>query len=175
MNTDLRHRLGKSLIFRYVDEPRRDEIIELADILEFSDGQTIIREGEVSAHIYLVVQGEVCVNVGEREGHPVYLSTIGEGEIFGEAGIFLKTARTANVDSLGSSRILRLHRSDLMDFIKRDPSTGIRVLMIIIYGLLRKLRESNQELAYERKGDSEQEDIDALVESLVRDVENPAR
>jgi hypothetical protein len=41
--------------------------------------------------------------------------------------------------------------------------------MIIIYGLLRKLRETNQELAYERKADMGQEDIDDLVESLLKD------
>ena len=71
--------------------------------------------------------------------------------------------------SLGKSLILRLHRKDLLTFIGKDPAAGIKVLMIIIYGLLKKLRESNQELAYERKNDGEQEDIDALVESLIKD------
>jgi hypothetical protein len=34
---------------------------------------------------------------------------------------------------------------------------------MIIYGLLRKLREANQELAFERRFDSDQSDIDALI------------
>jgi CRP/FNR family cyclic AMP-dependent transcriptional regulator len=152
-----------------VDESRREEIISASDIVKFKDGEQIIREGEVSAHVYLIINGQVCVNVTSNDEKQVYLSTIGEGEIFGEAGIFLKTARTADVVSCGDCRIMRLHRKDLLKFIKKDPATGIKVLMIIIYGLLKKLRESNQELAYERNSDGDQADIDALVESLMKE------
>lgn len=169
MDNDIRNRFSKSLIFRYVEEHRRDEFLEIAELLLFSKNDAIIREGDESNHVYLVISGEVSVSVQEQDGSQIYLCTIGEGEIFGEAGIFLKTARTANVISLGDSRVLRIHRTDLLNFIKKDPSTGMKILMIIIYGLLKKLRESNQELAYERKGDSSQEEIDALIESLMKD------
>lgn len=169
MDNDIRNRFSKSLIFRYVEEHRRDEFLEIAELLLFSENDAIIREGDESNHVYLVISGEVSVSVQEQDGSQIYLCTIGEGEIFGEAGIFLKTARTANVISLGDSRVLRIHRTDLLNFIKKDPSTGMKILMIIIYGLLKKLRESNQELAYERKGDSSQEEIDALIESLMKD------
>ena len=169
MDNDIRNRLSKSLIFKYVHESRREEIISVSDVLKYGEEELIIKEGEISSHVYLIINGEVCVKVKDNDGKQVYLSTIGEGEIFGEAGIFLKTARTADVVSLGNSRILRLHRKDLLKFIKKDPATGIKVLMIIIYGLLKKLRESNQELAYERTTDGDQEDIDAHVESLMKD------
>ena len=169
VDNDIRKRMGKSLIFRYVGQERRDEILRLSEVLRFSEGDVIVREGDQSDHVFLVINGQVSVTVKDAREDPVYLCTIGEGEIFGEAGIFLKTARTANVVSLGEARVLRLHRKDLLDFIKRDPSTGIKVLMIIIYGLLKKLRETNQELAFERKADMGQEDIDDLVESLLAD------
>lgn len=169
MDNDIRNRLSKSLIFRYVEESRRDEIISVSEVFECGEEELIIREGEVSSCVYLVLNGQVCVKVRDNEGKQIYLSTIGEGEIFGEAGIFIKTARTADVVSLGESRIMKLHRKDLIEFIKKDPATGIKVLMIIIYGLLKKLRESNQELAYERQTDGDQDDIDALVESLMKE------
>ena len=169
MDNDIRKSLGKSLIFKYVDESRREEILSASEVLKCAEGDVIIKEGDESSHVYLIISGQVSVNVKDNEGKQVYLATIGEGEIFGEAGIFLKTARTADIVSLGDSRILKLHRSDLLTFIRKDPAAGIKVLMIIIYGLLKKLRESNQELAYERQTDGVQEDIDALVESLIKD------
>ncbi len=43
------------------------------------------------------------------------------------------------------------------------------MLLIIIYGLLRKLRESNQELAFERKSVIAQDDIDDIVESFMKE------
>ena len=110
------------------------------------------------------------VAVSENNGKDVYISTLGAGEIFGEAGMFLKTARTANVVSLGESKVLRRHREKLIDFIRSHPSTGVKILMIIIHGLLKKLRESNQELAYERKSDIVQDDVDDLVESILAGI-----
>ena len=38
--------------------------------------------------------------------------------------------------------------------------------MLIIYSLLRKLRAANQELAFERRADIHQDDVDALVAQL---------
>lgn len=170
MDNDIRRRLGKTLIFRYVEEAHREEIYSRADVLSCSDGDLIITEGEETQFLYLVVEGEVGVSVSENNGKDVYISTLGAGEIFGEAGIFLKTARTANVVSLGDTRILRLHREKLIDFIRSHPSTGVKILMIIIHGLLKKLRESNQELAYERKSDIVQDDVDDLVESILAGI-----
>ena len=38
--------------------------------------------------------------------------------------------------------------------------------MNIIYGMLRKLREANQELAFERRDDFKQDDIDSLIKEM---------
>ena len=47
------------------------------------------------------------------------------------------------------------------------PIAASALLMMIIFSLLRKLKESNQELAYERKEDFAQDDIDALVNDML--------
>ena len=166
---DIRDRMSKTLLFKYVPHSLRDEILDASDILTCHEGDVVVKEGEPANHVFVVLQGQVSATVSDEDGTDTYLSTIGEGEIFGEAGIFLKTSRTANIVSLGSSEVLRVERDILLGFIKQDPSVGIKVLMIVIYGLLKKLRESNQELAYERHGDVIQEDIDDLVASLMEE------
>ena len=166
---DIREVLGETLLFRYLDDERRDKILSLGEVRSLGEGELVIHEGEVSPYVYAVLDGEVSVGVTKEGGKNVYICTIGRGEIFGEAGIFMKTPRTANVMSLGESRVFQLHRKALLEFIKDEPSAGIKILMIVVYGLLKKLRESNQELAFERKSDVEQADIDVLVESLMKD------
>ena len=169
MDKDIRTHLANTLLYRYINRTHRDEFFESWEPISFPEGSYIVTEGDESDHVFMVLDGQVSVSVKEPDDTEVYISTIGAGEIFGEAGIFLKTARTANIVSQGDTRVLRIHRDKLLSFIKKDPSTGVKVMMIIVFGLLKKLRENNQELAYERLGDSGQEDIDALVESMLVD------
>jgi len=50
-------------------------------------GVYLISEGEVSSYLYTVLEGNVNVLVKEQTGKEVYIGVIGEGDIFGEAGI----------------------------------------------------------------------------------------
>ena len=101
-----------------------------------------------------------------REENEVFICSIGTGDVFGEAAMFMKVKRTADVVAASDTVLLRIQRPDMMQFIKDYPLTGNKLLMLIIYSLLRKLREANQELAFERRADIVQDDVDALVAQL---------
>jgi CRP/FNR family cyclic AMP-dependent transcriptional regulator len=161
-------RLKEFSVFKYFGDEAMRAFFEKAEILSFKAGDTIIQEGEKSPYFYAVLEGTANVTV-ETDSKQVFISTAGEGAVFGEAGIFLNVKRTANVMSAADSVLLRIHRNDLLRFIKDRPSDGIKFLMIIIYSLLKKLRDANQELAFERKADIAQEDIDSMVKEIMSD------
>ena len=52
--------------------------------------------------------------------------------------------------------------------MKKRPDAGVKMLMIIIFGLLKKLNEANQELAFERKTTLDQGDIDSLIDGMMK-------
>jgi CRP/FNR family cyclic AMP-dependent transcriptional regulator len=154
--------------FRFLSEERAEDLLDLSNVLRFGDGDTIIRQGDVNQSFYAILNGSVSVSV-DRNGceETSYISTLGEGEIFGEAGMFLKVPRTANVVASGDADLVTVSRKNLLHFIKYYPEDGNRVLMMIIFSLLRKLKASNQELAFERIQDSSQDDIDILVKDML--------
>ena len=166
-DNSIREKLRKSLLFRYLDDNALMEILALSEIVRYGADERIISEGEVNPYLYIVLDGTVNVLVEEHSGKEVYVGVIGEGDVFGEAGIFLSVKRTANIVSADDTSILRISRDGLHEFIYKFPSSGVKMLLIIIYGLLRKLRESNQELAFERKSVIGQDDIDDIVESFM--------
>ena len=158
------------LPFKYMNPEELDQFLSRMECEEYEQNELIIQEGDLHPYLYLIIAGTATVNVGEPGGNDVYVSAIGEGEIFGEAGIFLNVRRTANVVSVDTTRVARIHRDQLLAFIRQYPATGIKILMTIIYSLLRKLRESNMELAYERKNVMAQDDIDDIVASVMREA-----
>ena len=154
-------------IFKYLSQAEHRKILEISTFVRYDADEKIINEGDLKPYFYAVIKGTVNVLVREQDGREVFICAIGDGEIFGEAGIFLNVKRSANVVSTEESVIMRIHRKKLLEFIKEFPSAGIKILMLIVYSLLSKLREANQELAFERKADIEQDDIDSLVEGFM--------
>ena len=151
--------------FRFLDDAEILDLLNHSDALELDEGETIVKEGEVSPYFYGIAEGTVAVSVGEGEAK-VYVNSLGAGDVFGEAGIFMSVPRTATVTAQEKTIIVRVHRAELAGFLRRYPESGNKILLVFIYGLLRKLKLADQELAYERKSDLAQEDVDAMVANL---------
>jgi CRP/FNR family transcriptional regulator, cyclic AMP receptor protein len=159
--------LDKVIFFKFLSEEEKKVLLDLSEVISYTSGDIIIAEGEIQPYIFTVMQGTVHVVVNEKNGKEVFICSIGAGDVFGEAGIFLKVKRTAKVISAENTTILRIKRDKMMTFIKTHKDSGIKILMLIIYSLLRKLREANQEIAFERKSDVTQEDIDTIIKDFV--------
>lgn len=154
------------MTFRYLDGAELERLVDTATVCRYGAEEPITEEGGLDPYFFGILEGTVSVTVRENEGKDVYICSLGPGDVFGEAGIFLNVKRTATVTALGDCVLLRLHRKDLSSFIKDQPSAGNKMLLVVIYGLLRKLRAANQELAFERKADMDQTDIDALIADM---------
>lgn len=153
-------------LFKYFDADVLRSLVGSGSLTSYSNGQVVIREAELSPDFFIVLSGSVHVSV-HKEGKDVFICTIGEGEIFGEAGLFSRIRRTASVVAPDEAAILRLGRRDVLAFVKANPPAGVKFLMVVIFSLLRKLREANQELAFERKFDIGQDDIDAIISEIM--------
>lgn len=158
--------LHKTPLFRYFDQQDLLDILLQSTVRRYAEKTPVIVEGEVGPDFYIVISGSVDVTVKEQD-REVFICTIGQGEFFGEAGIFAKVKRTANIVASENSTVLKVERTVFLDFIRKRPTSGIKMLMIIIYSLLKKLRGVNQELAFERKFDIEQDDIDEIIRGIV--------
>ncbi|MFP4364701.1 MAG: Crp/Fnr family transcriptional regulator [Spirochaetia bacterium] len=162
--------MRKVIIFKFLTDQELRHILSIADVINYKKEDKIVSEGEISPYFFAVVKGNVHVSVRQSDGKEVFICSLAEGDIFGETGIFLKMKRTANVVSTENTTILRIHRKDMLDFIKQHPETGNKILMMIIYSLMKKLRDSNQEIAFERKTDIDQGGIDSIVKDFMLEV-----
>ncbi|MCP4686915.1 MAG: cyclic nucleotide-binding domain-containing protein [Desulfobacterales bacterium] len=164
------NKIRKIPLFSYLTDSEVDKILHVSKVASFKDGEVLISEGDSSQHIFAVVEGKVRVSLSEFDGEDMLISTMAEGEVFGEAAIFMAEKRTATVTSLGDSTIIRIHRKDVMAFIRSDPMAGNKILMIIIYGLLKKLRETNQDRALGKQLSMNLDDFDSLIQNFLQNI-----
>lgn len=151
--------------FRFLDDVEIGDLLDHSEALELEEGEPIVEEGEINPYFFGIAEGTVAVSVGGGDAK-VYVNSLGAGDVFGEAGIFMSVPRTATVTAQSRTVIVRVHRTEFAGFLKRHPESGNKMLLVFIFGLLRKLKLADQELAYERKSDLGQDDVDAMVASL---------
>ncbi|HUS24229.1 MAG TPA: MMPL family transporter [Candidatus Binatia bacterium] len=88
-------------------------------------GARVIREGDWSRDMYVIVDGELEAWV-DRDGERRPLATMGRGATMGEGGFFGQR-RTANVDTLSPARLLRFDSQDLERLRERYPKIAATV------------------------------------------------
>jgi CRP-like cAMP-binding protein len=155
--------LKNTKTFQYLSGEDLDNLYRFCKFVKFEKGEKIIGENEINPNLYVIAKGSVNVMIHEEDKKDVFLSSIGEGDIFGEAALFINMKRTADVYAIEHTELIEIERDGLFSYFKLFPAAGVKVLMVITYSLLLKLHESHLQLAFDRKSYINQEEVDNLM------------
>ena len=109
--------------------------------LELTEGDTLIREGELGDTAFCIVTGEV--RVWKRgEGGSVELARLGPGSIFGEMSMVDEKPRSASVTATCPTCVKLIRRSDFFQSFQNDPEFAASLLKV----LFERLRETGARL-----------------------------
>lgn len=162
--------IRKILIFSYFTDAELTRMLGLSDLLRLPAGEKLFSQGDDSLAVYALIQGQVDLSFRKASGTRVSVSAVSAGEVFGEAGVFMTVKRTADALVAVDSALLKIDRKNMMTFIKEHPVGGNKLLMLMIYGLLSKLREANQMLSLENPGAIEMDSIDPLFQDFMNET-----
>jgi len=110
-------------------------------VQRFSDGEVIISEGITSNNAYIVLRGKVRVTK-KLARKTLVISTLKEGDIFGEMGLITKAPRSASVSALGDVEVGFIDKEkfdELLDTLPED-------VRVIINALVYRLRSTSDML-----------------------------
>jgi CRP-like cAMP-binding protein len=159
-------KLKEMKIFKYLSDQAVLNLVNSAHVLQYERGEKIIEQGKMHPYFYALLKGKVDVIV-DKDEEQLYITTIDEGDVFGEAGIFTNVPRTANVIAQNIVYLIRFKRKEFMIYIKENPQAGNKILLFIIYSLIHKLKEANQEIAFDRKLVLSQDEIDQVLKNFL--------
>jgi NTE family protein len=125
-------KISKVEPFSYLDE---DEILEVADKFTWFTAlgsKTLIRQGDESDELYIVVSGALGVYFRPETGPERFLGRIGPGETVGEMGLISGEKRSATVRCLRDAEVLAITKLEWDTFVKRHPGAlrGVTRLLI---------------------------------------------
>jgi CRP-like cAMP-binding protein len=104
----------------------KDELQQLARVtedLEVGEGKVLCREGEPAQEFFVIIEGDVEVT---RQGRR--LSTLSDGDFFGEIALLEDIPRTATVTATKPLRFFVLTRQAFWGMVDRNPEVERKVL-----------------------------------------------
>lgn len=139
-------RLSTSASFAGAPPVERSNVIErklLAELvrelggqppLPFATGKVIVAAGAAGASMYVVMEGQVAISIGNR-----VVERVGPGGIFGEMALVDRSARAATATAESQCALVPIGHKDFIALVRAKPAFGAL--------LLRSLAERMQYMA----------------------------
>lgn len=138
--------LFEALRTGYLTEGLNDDdvhsLVDLAEFVEYSDLQDIVRAHDVSFDLYVLIDGAVEVTTENGD----IISRLKPGAIIGEFAFFEGGERSATVMSHGKSRLLHLNGEKLNQFMDTQPRIGMVLYRNLGRTLCNRLRSANVQI-----------------------------
>lgn len=130
-------------IFRCFSESEKKTISQMDHkLVEFKKGDTILREGDQSRSLFVLLKGNVLITKTANDAN-IRLSKLTPGEIFGEMSLFTETSRRTNVIANDNGMALKIDD----DFLQKlDAPSQNKIKDYLICVLIQRLDQMNDSI-----------------------------
>jgi CRP/FNR family cyclic AMP-dependent transcriptional regulator len=91
-------------------------------------GHTVVHAGDRTDFVYFVLTGSLKVVVSDEDGREVILSILGQGELFGEMGVFGEHPRSASVVAVVPADLVVVAKNDFRHVMQENFEIAWRIM-----------------------------------------------
>jgi CRP/FNR family transcriptional regulator len=128
-------------LFKNLSPSDIKQVAALAQEESFSDGVTIVREGDIGDVMFIIVSGEVRVLMTQGQ-KDVEIARRRAGEHVGEMALISREPRSATVSAVGDVHTLCIDQKSFESLLRDRPDASLAVIQV----LCGRLRESDARL-----------------------------
>jgi CRP/FNR family transcriptional regulator, cyclic AMP receptor protein len=118
--------LRKVPLFAHCSKRELEEIAQLADEIDLSEGKEMTRQGERGREFFVLLEGAADVT---KDGQSI--NTLGSGDFFGEIALVSDTPRTATVTASSPVRALVITDRSFRRLLEEQPEIQRKVLLAL--------------------------------------------
>ena len=124
-------------LFSELTLPELTTVTRQLSFEDYSEGEVIFRQNDVSESLYIVVHGEVYV---QRDGERI--AELPAGAHFGEMALLNQRPRSATVVAAKDTSLLRLTRDAFYQVVQQDHVVGVKFLWKLAQTLSLRLEDT---------------------------------
>ncbi|MDD3146035.1 MAG: ABC transporter transmembrane domain-containing protein, partial [Candidatus Riflebacteria bacterium] len=117
-------------IFSVLDRPVLEDCVQMFTTETAPPDRIVTAEGDIGSSMYIIVRGKVEVFKRNDAGKEIVLTTLSDGDYFGEISLLRSVPRTASVRTLAHCVFMTIQNQHFLELVKHSPE------------LLKKLEET---------------------------------
>ena len=127
-----------------------DDVKKLADIAEevsLNKGEKVFTERDIGDSLFMITSGSVrVIKKGSEGGEEI--ARLNSGQHFGEIAIIDKDNRSATVETLEDTKLIKIEHGKLEAFLAQDEDLACRTYKSFAKYLCRRLRQTTKDLTH---------------------------
>ena len=127
-------------LFEGVSEQVVREIADEGEEVAFEEGAVIFNEGEISRHIYELIEGSVDLIMMKKE--IVHLTVSRTGQIFGWSSLVQPYMRTATAKCTAPTKVIRMSRDSIERIMEKHPHEGLAIMKNLTRIIAQRLKDA---------------------------------
>ena len=140
---DLPEQLKDKVLFRDFSAEELEQFLELLDTVRVQAGEIVVRQDDSGDCMYILVQGSARV-VHRKGDRDIELAVLRPGDFFGEIALVDHGPRSADVEALEDSVLLRISQAVISAVAGVYPTAAFKFLVALGRIIVQRLRKSNQ-------------------------------
>ncbi len=126
-------------MFGAISKKHLRSIIQATTEMQVAAGKTLVKEGDLGRHLYVIVEGTASVTQKGRK-----IASMGPGDFFGELAFLDHAPRSATVTATSDMKVMVLGPQELDVLVDREPVLGKRMLQ----QAAKRLRSSEKSISH---------------------------
>jgi CRP/FNR family cyclic AMP-dependent transcriptional regulator len=118
-------------LFARLSARQRSRLVRLATTRSYRPGDVILREGDTSMSLYVILSGAVEIYRQADGGQEVFLAKLGPADVFGEMGLIDDVVRSATITASEPTECALLTRWDFRRELSADPDIALALLPVL--------------------------------------------
>lgn len=119
--------IQKCSLFEGMSQFQIRRAVLLSGVREYQAGDCIIRQGDLSNEMYVLLDGAADIQQTDRTGSKNTLGVLVPGDVFGEIALVSKMARTADIVATSPVRVLSLNWESFRRVARIYPRVATRL------------------------------------------------
>lgn len=112
----------QSPLFSLLDSAEFANLVSLLELNKVAPGTVVMSEGDPGDSVCIIARGRVLIYCQNFHGAKVYLSSLSDGDCFGEFSFFTGQPRAATVEALEEVLMFQIHQRDFDTIVDRFPN-----------------------------------------------------
>ncbi len=124
----------RNIIESYFDRELHPQLLEQLETRLLRGGDWLFNQGDAADSLYFLVRGrlQVWIEADDAGGQPRLLGEIAAGESVGEVGLISGEPRSAGIQAIRDSLLIRLDRRTFESLAERDPTLVLKLASNVV-------------------------------------------